>query len=493
MRMERKSAAIMIGLAAATAAGCSSGHPSSAADKAGGSSAPTVLRLADSDSTDQPETPTIRYFAGQVAKLSHGALRVDITFQAAGDRLAEVEPRTVRMVRAGRFDLGFTGARAWDKLGVKSFEALQAPFLITNYALLARVATSALATKMLARLRSQDVIGLALIPGQLRHPIGLHHPLVSLADFSGARVRIQPSSVTSSLMKALGAVPVEVSNAAISSAIGHRRIDGEELSLGNAGTPSIVTANVTFFGKALTLFADRRSYGRLTDEQRDVLRQAAEQTLRHIIVTSPTESALVARFCRQSGARVVLASKRQLAALRRASQPVYPELERNPETKSFIARIRRLRATTPAHATLVVPGGCGRVQHPSASTGKPRAPSILNGTYHVRFTKADALRFGPPASNPENLHPGVETRILRNGRWRFAVGEPSGPHGTYTIRGSRITFVDPEFGPPGETFVFSLGRDGTLRLKPVLPMDRGDQWVTAGEPWHRVGPPRAIP
>src|SRR5207244_9177209 len=100
-------------LAAATAAGCSTGHASSGADKAGGSSAPTVLRLADSDSIDQPETPTIRYFAGQVAKLSHGALRVDITFQAAGDRLAEVEPRTVRMVRAGRFDLCFTGPRAW--------------------------------------------------------------------------------------------------------------------------------------------------------------------------------------------------------------------------------------------------------------------------------------------------------------------------------------------------------------------------------------------
>jgi len=23
----------------------------------------------------------------------------------------------------------------------------------------------------------------------------------------------------------------------------------------------------------------------------------------------------------------------------------------------------------------------------------------------------------------------------------------------------------------------------------VLPMERGDQWVLAGEPWRRVGPP----
>jgi TRAP-type C4-dicarboxylate transport system substrate-binding protein len=480
-------------LASVTAAGCSSGHRSSAADKAGGSNAPTVLRLAVSDSVDQPDSPTARDFAARVAKLSHGALRVQITFQAAGDKIAEVEPRTVRMVRAGRFDLGFVGARAWDELGVTSFEALQAPFLITRYPLLDRVVTSGIAREMLDGLRSQNVIGLALMPDELRHPVGLEHPLVSLADFAGARVRIQPSRVTNSLMRNLGAIPVEVSNAKIGSAIGHRRVGGEELSLGNAPTPSTVTANVTFFGKALTLFAGKQSYKRLSGHQREMLMEAAKQTLQQVIATSPTESALTAGFCRQSGARIVLASKRQLAVLVRASQPVYTELERNPETRSFIARIRRLRATTPAPSPPVIPHGCGRVQRAVSASGKLRSPSIVNGTYHVRFTIRDALKFGPPASNPENLHAGVETRILWNGHWRFAVGEPSGPHGTYSIRGNRITFVDPDAGPPGETFVFSPDRDGTLHLKPVLPMNRGDQWVNAGEPWRRVGSARPIP
>jgi len=121
-----------------------------------------------------------------------------------------------------------------------------------------------------------------------------------------------------------------------------------------------------------------------------------------------------------------------------------------------------------------------------------RSPSILNGTYHVRTTIRDEQRFGPPASNPENLHAGVETRVLRNGRFRFAVGEPSEWGGTYTIRGDRITLISADSGPPGLTFVFSLDRHGTLHLKPVLPMGRGDQWVDAGEPWQRVGPPRPL-
>jgi TRAP-type C4-dicarboxylate transport system substrate-binding protein len=475
-------------IASAITAGCSFSHASGGADKAGGSNAPIVLSLADADDKSQPDTPAVRFFAARVAKLSHGALLIQIKFQAAGDKVAEVEQHTVRMVQAGTYDLGWVGARAWDQLGVTSFEALQAPFLITSYPLLDRVVTSGIAHKMLNSLRSQHVIGLALIPDELRQPVALEHPLVSLSDFSGARVRIQPSRVTSSLMRALGAIPVEVANANVASAIGSHQIDGEELALGNAFTPATVTGNVIFFGKTLTLFAGGPTYQRLTADQRDVLREAAKQTLEHVMATSPTENRLAAAFCGQSQARIVLASKSQLAALVRASQPVYTDLERNAETRSFIARIRRLRATTPAPPPLVVPHRCSRVKRGVTVTGKLRSPSILNGTYHIRTTIRDARRFG--VTGP--IQAGVETRILRKGHFRWAVGEPSEWGGTYSIRGNRITFGDSPNGKP-EWFVFSLDRDGTLHLKPVPPMNRGDQWVDAGEPWQRVGPPRPIP
>ena len=486
MRARFAAGLLAAALATTTAAGCSSRHAASGADKAGGSTAPTtVLRLADADDPSQTDTPAVRFFAARVAKLSHEALQIQVKYQAAGDKIAAVEPQTVRMVQAGKYDLGWVGSRTWDNLGVTSFEALQAPFLITSYPLLDRVVTSGIADKMLEGLRSQHVIGLALIPDQLRHPVGIERPLRSLTDFSGARVRIQPSRVTSSLMRALGAIPVEVASADVGSAISHHRIDGQELSLGNAY--DTVTANVTFFGKALTLFAGRQAYEHLTADQRDVLGKAAKQTIQHVIATSPTESALAATFCRQSADRVVLASKKQLAALARASRPVYTELEQNPETKSFIARIRHLRATTSAPSPLAIPPSCSRVQRQTKVSGKLRSPSILNGTYHVSFTIHDALKFGPPAPPVA----GVETRVLNNGRFRWAIGEPMGPHGTYSIRGNRITFGHGPNGKP-EWFVFSL-EDGTLHLKPVKPMDRGDQWVDAGEPWKRVGPPLPIP
>ena len=349
------------------------------------------------------------------------------------------------------------------------------------------MAASPLAEEMLSGLNAHSVVGLALVPDLLRHPVGLKRPLASLADFQGARIRDIPSRATDALITALGATPLHVSNSEISTATAQGRVDGGEFSLGNAS--GIVTGNVTFFGKALTLFAGERVFGKLTDEQRSVLRRAAEQTLRHVIAHSPSESALARRFCANNGpignGRLVLARQSELAALVRAAQPVYAQLERDPQTKAFIAEIRRLKASTPPSSPLVIPKGCSRPQTAPAASGKLRSPSIVNGTYHLLFTRAAARRFGPPA-NQEN-YPTVETRILRDGKWLYGGGD----RGTYTIRGNRITIVAAQYGT-AEVFVFTLV-DDVLRLTPVLPMDRGDQWVTAGVPWRRVGPPRAIP
>src|SRR5438093_4910892 len=311
--------------AAAALAGCSSG----AANKAGGSETPRVLTVGDSDNSDQPDTAAIQHFAAQVDKLSGGSLRIHIKYQAAGAATPYVEERIIRAVQSGRFDLGWIGARAWDEVGVKSFRAPQAPFLITITRLLDRVAGGPVATEMLASLSSRNVVGLALVPDFLRHPIGLTQKLASPAEFAGARIRIQPSRVTAALMRALGAVPVEISNRRIVYAIGGKCVDGEELSLVNAVSPSIMTGNVTFFGKALTLFANRKSFERLSDDQKRILRAAAAETIRHVAAHYPPDAKVVNGVC-ANRRRVVLATAAERAALLRLAQPVYRMLEADP-------------------------------------------------------------------------------------------------------------------------------------------------------------------
>ena len=174
-----------------------------------------MLSLGSRDAGSDPDTPIAEYFAAQVKKISGGKLRIHVVLDAAGDDVPDTEARIVRMVRDGRLDLGWIGARVWDELGVTSFQALQAPFLIDSYPLLERVTTGPLAREMLAGLKRDDVVGLALVPELLRHPVGLKRPFLSPSDFAGARIADFPSRASDSLLRALGATPVHLSNTAV--------------------------------------------------------------------------------------------------------------------------------------------------------------------------------------------------------------------------------------------------------------------------------------
>jgi hypothetical protein len=86
----------------------------------------------------------------------------------------------------------------------------------------------------------------------------------------------------------------------------------------------------------------------------------------------------------------------------------------------------------------------------------------------------------------------VLTMTLREGRWLLGQDDPH-YSGTFTVKGDRLIFDWPAEGY-ALTIAFKRDPSGSLEVKPVLPMDRGDQFVWASEPWRRVGPPvRDVP
>jgi TRAP-type C4-dicarboxylate transport system substrate-binding protein len=460
-------------------AGCGGGGQLGAADKAGAVHAPRVLRLASAWRDDRPYAPTVKYFARQVDALSGGKLRVDETFWAAGNTVADIEPRVVRMVRDGRYDLGWVGTRAWDELGVHSFQALQAPFLITTDAVLDKVVTSRLAGEMLAGVERDGVIGVALIPDLLRHPVGIKRPLTSLADFHGARVEDVPSKATDALLRALGAIPVHLSDTAEDGAIAQGRIDGQELELIVAPGERIATGNIVFFPRVDTLFANRVTFAALSSSQRRVLRTAAARTLRYERATRPTDRAAAALFC-AGGGRVVLASTAELMALQRAARPVYALLERDAQTRRLIAEIRVLKRSVSATPG---PSACGTL--PTVPVANATLEAKLNGTYRWVITLADVFaKTHKPPSNSNTSYPQVSTLVLRDGKW-FDNG---GDRGTYTVAGDHLALHWP---PSILLFTFTVERDGSLKVAPVRPMDPGDAFIWTTKPWRRLGPPVA--
>ncbi len=484
-------------LAVAVFTGCATSHRVRGADKAGGSDAPLVLRLGDVDSEDYSNTThVLEYFGEQVAKLSGGRLRVHVIYDAAGQERPDVEAQVARKVRDGSFDLGWIGAAAWDELGVTSFQALHAPFLVTDDALLDRVATGPLAANMLRGLHRAGVRGLAVIPESLRNPVGLRRPLVSLGSFREARLVVTPSRATDAALHALGAVPVHRLGKGDQDVIRRGQADGLLESLVGYFGPDVVTANVSIFPVLHTLFANPASLRALTDAERAALEQAAARTRAHAVAQRHSAQEAIDTFCSggqaasaTGGGRVVLASRTELAALVRATRPVYSELERDPRTKSLISQIRALKRTLPPAPAIRVPRGCS-VPPESGPTGStaPKATSKLDGTYRWVLTKADAIRSGWSPDIP--VVGEVSERTLRAEKWQSGEGPDAG---TYRVTGNRIAFSWPSENSV-LIFTFSRDRDGTLHLTPAPSVERGDRFVWSGEPWRRIGPPvRPIP
>ena len=174
-----------------------------------------------------------------------------------------------------------------------------------------------------------------------------------------------------------------------------------------------MTGNVVFFPRMSVLFGSEATFAKLDRSQRSALNRAARETLEQVVATMPDVEDPTP-FC-EGGGTVVAASDAELAAMRRAAQPVYAELEADPATKSAINAIRALaRQVGPAPA----PTACGVPRPSSPTSGTALVP---DGTYTAVATKADALRLGARTtahSRPRaRFAPGAEGRRVR------AVGE----------------------------------------------------------------------
>ena len=439
MQMNRKTWAaagvILIGLA-----GCTAEADGSPGDKAGGSSPVVTLTLGTADPQGRPDTPAVEYFVDRLEALTKGSVTVDVHWNAA-DEYVDGERGVATAVRSGGLDLGWVGSRTFDTLGVTSLRAVQAPFLITDNRLTRKVAQDQVARTMLAGLTRAKVVGLGLYPDELRHPVGFRGPLASMADFQGAQFRTPVSNTSDALFRALGMEPVHPPGSASGATFDSRTLDGVDASLGRAADlgGSFVTGNVVFFPRMSVLFGSEATFAKLDRSQRSGLDRAARESLEQAVkilpdVEDPTP------FC-EGGGTVVAASDADLAAMRRAAQPVYSELEADPETKSAINAIRALARQVGPPPT---PTSCGAPRPSNSSSDTVLVP---DGTYTAVATKADALRLGAQdqcALQADGNHLRLELKKGEFAQWEKCsiVADQIGSHGDFTVTKDTFTIIE---------------------------------------------------
>jgi TRAP-type C4-dicarboxylate transport system substrate-binding protein len=453
-------------------------------DKAGGTRTrrPVVLTLANHEQA--PED--VQLWIDEVQRRSGGSLRIQVT-NGWRDQQVDYDKGTIADVQAGKVQLAKVAARAYDTVGVTSFQPLLAPFLIDNNTLQRRVLESQLANQMLAGTSQLGLVGLAVLPTSLRKPLGLTRPLVTAKDYRGGRIGVREGEVAKATFTALGATPVGyVPGGPLGG------LDGAELDLGvirgndDARQARGVTANVTFWPKPVTVVVNQKVFGSLTASQQAALRGAGSAVVsRQLDFLQGLSSEDRGSLCKR-GFRFLYASKQDLAGLRRAVQPVYDQLERNPRTRSFLQEIQAMKRETPAAATPDSPR-CS----PSSSAAGPASQQAtgLDGVYRTSFTKQQ-LATSPLLGDAAELNDGnwgEFTLTLDHGRFTLDQKndvQSGSESGTYTVDGNAVV-VQMTDEPYPFAFrwsvyrdVLTFKRDRSLGVAPT-------SWLV--KPWRRAG------
>jgi TRAP-type C4-dicarboxylate transport system substrate-binding protein len=451
--------------------GCAGG------DRAGGKPEPTALTLTMANGLYRPHE--LQPFADEVARLSDGKMRIEFKNRWLGWPWRRPESAVIHDVAAGKADLGSVGSRAWDDVGVSSFNALHAPLLVTSYALQGELLESGIPDEMLKALEPLRLVGLGIVPSPLRKLLGVERPLRQPADFRGQRIGITESRVARETLRALGATAIAVpAGSQIGGLDGiEHQVEAIESNTYDAAA-KYLTTNINLWPRPLVLFMNKAAFAALEPAQRDVLREAVRNVLPETLAAvRAREQTAAAVLCRR-GLSFVVATPADMSNLRDALVPVYRELEQDDQTRSFIARIVKLRqATSVAPETL-----------PSCSTGEGSASAAIpDGVYTNTTTADDARRAGIAVGDPfYRLLPVRHRLVLTSGDFvmydLFPNGQTEiGASGTYSVYRDRITFLTPD-----DTISFAWSLQGN-----ELRFDDGGEggYFGAGftPPWTKTG------
>jgi TRAP-type transport system periplasmic protein len=269
-------------------------------------------------------------------------------------------------VRSGAVPMATISTAVWDTADITAFQALQAPFLITNYDLEREVLTGDIGRQMASQASEQagDLVVLTIHEGGLRKPL-TKRPATSPADFEGLKIRSVQSEVLAAGLRALGAEPTPIPLPEVFQALQNGTVDGMEANLGLIAGEKFyevaknVTGNVNFWPFPTALVINRGVWDSLSEEQRTQM-QAAADTLPAASLDIVSARSTLPQDLVNCGVRFVSASPSDLEALSKAGAAAVSQLA--PESQEFVSQIQALKDEQPA--------GAAPPPFPSESTGE---------------------------------------------------------------------------------------------------------------------------
>jgi len=327
----------------------------------GSSSNTKTLKLGYVTGPTHPYGLALTQFASQVDQASGGKLKIDLLPVYAGGN----DINLLNDIKGGVVSMGSVSAAVWSTEGVTSFQALQMPFLVSNYKLEGAVLASSIQQQMLAGTQALGLHGLAIHEGGLRKPVSAGACLTNLAAFNGVKIRSVQSSLLTDSLAALGASPQALPLSEVYLALKNGTVNALEANLGLVYTnkyyevAKCITGNVNFWPFPTVLSINNKTWNGLTAQEQGWITSAANKLpAESLAIVANPASPLVANIC-ATGMKFATATPEALAALKAAEAPVYTKYTADPTTGRFVSQIQAIKASlAPPAAPKPYPAGC---------------------------------------------------------------------------------------------------------------------------------------
>ncbi len=426
-----------------------------------------TLTLANGNENQGP----LQAWLDEVRTLSNGRLRIRVRSDwRVGER--DFESGLIADVRSGRAQLGWVGTRAWTATGAHSFDALNAPFLVDSYATEEAMLRGADQEQLFAGVTAAGVEPIGLLPGPL-HLILTRRPVERATDLQGLKIGLFASEVGERALRMLGASAVPLARGESMSGL-----DAVTASLGDLagryiGEARYLIADAPFGAAPRLIFANRRTWANLSQDEREILRRAAElafaPTLRSV---EAGDRAGMTQLC-NGGVRVVSIGTQGREQLQGAAGPVYDELGRLADARAGMQAVERARASGERTQRLACEPASRSDERALTGTFEWTLRRDEPGAERVDFEGAAYVRYRLELSDGR----AVQTVVFPDGHSEPGFDEK------YEVYRDRITFGG-DHGPP-DTARWRLDGD-KLSFSELSQDDPDGHFVWESHTWIRV-------
>lgn len=287
-----------------------------------------VIKFSHVTAPDTPKGKGAEKFKELAEKYTEGKVKIEIypNSQLYKDKeeLEALQLGSVQMLAPSLAKFG--------PLGVGDFEVFDLPYIFKDTASLRKVTEGEVGRKMLDKLESKDIKGLAYWDNGFKI-MTANSPLLMPEDFLGLKMRIQSSKVLEAQMSALGAVPQVMAFSEVYQGMQTGVVDGSENTPSNVYTQKMhevqkhaTVSNHGYIGYAVIV--NKKFWEGLPEDVRAQLDKAMAEATVYANSISEEDNAQALQMIRDAGTTEIHEqTDEEKAAWIEALEPVYSEME----------------------------------------------------------------------------------------------------------------------------------------------------------------------